>query len=100
MLTGRNRHLNSAFLPAGPDVDIPDTVGTGAGDTNFDPFLGTGWGEMLDALGAKNPGGIKGMRGMGLPPSLTALDSQNPNDPSTVALKKARAAYATAGGTL
>lgn len=100
MLSNRNRFLNRAFLPAGPEVDVPDTVGVPQGDTNYDPFLGTGWGEMLDALGAKAPGGIKGGQGLGLPPSVLALDTQDPNDPSSVNLKKAHAAYLAAGGTL
>jgi hypothetical protein len=55
----RNANLNAAFLPAGGDPNIPDTVGVPQGDTNFDPFLGTGWGQFLDALGASKPGGVK-----------------------------------------
>jgi len=103
MLSNRNARLNTAFAPKGPATSVPDTVGTGAADTNFDPFIGTGWGQMLDALGASQPGGIKigptpkapsgGVLNT-LPMSLQALnpaeDTQDPNSPSALAVQRTR----------
>ena len=107
MLSNRNARLNTAFAPKGPATSVPDTVGTGAADTNFDPFIGTGWGQMLDALGASQPGGVKGMGGRGipgsplpfdLPVSVRGLDDENTPGPNTpLPAKKTRGAV---GGTL
>lgn len=54
----RNLKLNSAFAPpweapaSAPGVMVPQ------GNTNFDPFLGSGWDRALDAMGASEPGGV------------------------------------------
>lgn len=55
----RNANLNEAFLPhwnvphgVAPEVPVPQ------GNTQFDPFLGTGWDKWLDAAGAGKPGGM------------------------------------------
>jgi hypothetical protein len=55
----RNRNLNAAYAPQWADPGAPATVDPGpSGDTQFDPFQGTGWDRWLDAAGAKQPGGM------------------------------------------
>ena len=59
----RNLNLNDAYLPqweqpaSAPHVIVPQ------GNTAFDPFQGTRWGQWLDAAGAGDPGGIKAKAG-------------------------------------
>jgi len=54
----RNQNLNPAFNPrwmvpeGAPEVAVPQ------GNTQFDPFIGTGWGNWFDAAGASKPGGM------------------------------------------
>jgi len=59
MIDPRNAQLNAAYQPKTAVPTDPTMVGVPEGDTNYDPFLGTGWGGLLDAMGAKKPGGIK-----------------------------------------
>lgn len=59
----RNVNLNAAFAPPqGWPTNTPEQQGlinaTPQGNTEFDPFLGTGWDQWLDRAGAKQPGGI------------------------------------------
>lgn len=56
--TGRDLNLHPLFRAPwkqrqfeAPAVIVPQ------GNTSFDPFLGTGWGEWLDAMGASDPEG-------------------------------------------
>lgn len=95
-LRGRNRNLNAAYLPPwevpANDPSMALDPGT-SGDTNFDPFMGSGWGTFLDALGANEPGGAK-VAGGTLPRSPLALSQQDPDrdtNPAMVGLKKATA---------
>lgn len=55
----RNLYLNAAFWPQGQAPDTGTSVIVPQGNTQFDPFQGTGWGDWLDAAGAGDPGGIK-----------------------------------------
>jgi hypothetical protein len=80
----RNENLNAAYLPKwlAPENTVPVTVPQG--DTRFDPFIGTGWGQMLDAMGASEPGGTRIRSGGGLPTSGEPF-----GDPVLSGLKKA-----------
>lgn len=56
----RNRNLNAAFMPKWQARPELASVNPGAsGDTQFDPFLGSQWGDWLDAIGAKTAGGAR-----------------------------------------
>jgi hypothetical protein len=58
----RNLNLNSAYKPQWQAGDSPYAQPLGdfmpQGNTEVDPFQGTQWGQYLDALGAKKPGGV------------------------------------------
>lgn len=81
-LSARNQNLNAAYVPKWDvPADLPLNYVAGLhGDTQFDPFLGSGWGDWLDAIGASNAGGTK-LQGGSLPmspepvarPSMMAL---------------------------
>src|SRR5258706_14454359 len=63
----RNTNLNSAYQPKWQPPDMMNPVVVPQGNTQFDPFHGTGWGQWLDAAGAGDPNGVK----MGGGPSPT-----------------------------
>lgn len=79
----RNKKLNAAYVPQWDEVEgAPQIIPGTLGDTNFDPFAGSGWGDWLDMAGAGDPGGVKLAGGRGLPtsptsPSIDALRSAN-----------------------
>lgn len=59
----RNLKLNSAFAPPWDQSNAMGIVNhqgdfNPMGNTQFDPFVGTQWGNWLDASGAGAPGGI------------------------------------------
>lgn len=64
----RNANLNKAYEPPWEAPDGAPMASVPQGNTQFDPLLGTGWGEALDAMGASDPGGahlqiMKGLQG-------------------------------------
>ncbi len=93
-LLGRNRNLNSAYKPTwdesglAPFVEAQQASAPSQGNTNFDPFQGTGWGSWLDKVEQNAPGGISNPRKRGNP--MAGLRSAAPApvqagtiDPST-----------------
>lgn len=79
----RNRNLNAAFRPRwAPPEGLPSVIPGTTGDTNFDPFAGTGWDRWLDQIGAGDPGGVDMAGGRALPnstatPSLESMRLDN-----------------------
>lgn len=55
----RNANLNPAYQPRWQQPDYMNPVVVPQGNTQFDPFTGTGWSQWLDASGAGDPNGVK-----------------------------------------